>query len=209
MSTLPQLLLDQVGRTPQKVAWRQFRLGVWNESTWAAVHVEAAAIGTGLAALGLAKGDVVGILAVNSVTAIASEIGAQGIGCVAAVLSADLAPTTVRDLLDVLNAKTVIVGDQEQFDKVQAANLSSMQSTVVIDSRGFRHIELAGRPDADRVLTIEQLKDRSTSTSDWDSRAASVQAFDPAAILCVINRSTREVEAHRYTHDDSCSMQKY
>ena len=53
MSTLPQLLLDQVGRTPQKVAWRQFRLGVWNESTWAAVHVEAAAIGTGLAALGL------------------------------------------------------------------------------------------------------------------------------------------------------------
>ncbi len=201
MSTLPKLLLDRVAQTPQKVAWRQFRLGVWNESTWNDIHTEAAAIGMGLAALGLGKGDVVGVLAGNSVTAITAELGAQGIGCVAAVLSSDLAPATVREILEVTKVKAVVVGDQEQFDKVQAANATTLQSTVVIDARGFRHIEVAGRPDADKILTIEQLKNRSTGTGDWDAKAATVQGSDPGAILCVIDRSSKEVEARRYSHD--------
>ena len=201
MSTLPKLLLDRVAQTPQKVAWRQFRLGVWNESTWNDMHVEAAAIGTGLAALGLGKGDVVAVLAGNSTTAIAAELGAQGIGCVAAVLSSDLAPATVRAILEVTKVKAVVVGDQEQFDKVQAANSTTLRSTVVIDARGFRYIEVAGRPDADTILTIGQLKNRSTGTGEWDTKAATVQGSDPGAILCVINRATKEVEAHRYSHD--------
>ena len=201
MTTLPKLLLDRAHQTPHKVAWRQFRLGVWNESTWEAMHVEAAAIGTGLAALGLEKGDVVAILAGNSITAVAAELGVQGIGCVAAVLSADFAPATVQGVLAVTNANAAIVGDQEQFDKVEAASLKSLRSTVVIEARGFRHIEVAGRSDAERVLTIDQLKHRSSSTADWDSRAAAVLGSDPATILCVINRTTNEVETHRYSHE--------
>ena len=201
MSTLPKLLLDRAAQTPHKVAWRQFRLGVWNEYRWSDVHAEAAAIGSGLAALGLGKGDVVGVLAGNSLTAIAAELGAQGIGCVSAVLSADLAPSTVKNILEVANAKAVVVGDQEQFDKVHGVDITTLKSTIVIDARGFRHIEVAGRPDADQVLTIEQLKNRAGGTSDWATRSAAVQGTDGAAILCVINRSTAEVEAHRYSHD--------
>ena len=47
--TLPQLLAERSKAAPKGVAWRQFRLGVWNEHTWADVHAEAVAIGNGLA----------------------------------------------------------------------------------------------------------------------------------------------------------------
>ena len=201
MSTLPKLLIDQATSTPNKVAWRQFRLGVWNEHSWSAVHVEAAAIGTGLATLGLGVGDVVAVLADNSVTAIASELGAMGIGCTVAVLSSDLAPSTVKNILELTEAKVAIVGNQEQFDKVVATASSTLRTTVVIDARGFRHIESEGRPDADQVLTMDQLKKRSASTGDWDSRVASVESSGPAAILCVVDRPNRQVEVHRFSHD--------
>lgn len=202
MSTLPQLLIERAKAMPNVVAWRQFRLGVWNENTWASAHAEAAAIGSGLAALGMQKGDVVAVLAGNSVTAISSEIGAQGIGCVVAVLSSELAPSTVRSVLSLIHAKAVIVGDQEQFDKVQDANVASVQSTVVLDARGFRHIEVAGRPDAERVLTIEQLKNRSGNASDWDARVERLLGSEPSTILCFVNRKSSEVEAHRFSHDE-------
>ena len=201
MSTLPKLLLERAAHGPDTVAWRQFRLGVWNESTWSDILGEARAIGNGLSALGFASGDVVAVLAGNSTMAIAAELGAQGIGCVVAVLPSDLAPSTVRDILSLTDAKAAVVGDQEQFDKVEAANTPAMQSTIVIDARGFRHIEVGGRSDAERVLTIDQLKNRSTLAGAWDAKASVVKGADPAAILCVINRSTKEVEAHRFTHD--------
>jgi AMP-binding enzyme len=201
MSTLPKLLIDRAATTPLKVAWRVFRLGVWNEYSWAAVHEEAALIGAGLATLGLAKGDVVAVLAENSVVSIATELGVQGLGCVAAMLSSDLAPSTVRSVLDLIKARVVVVGDQEQFDKVEAADLQALQGIVVLDARGFRQIEMSNRPDADRVLTIGQLKNRATSQADWDSSAAGVRGSDAAAILCTIDRAGGEVESHRYTHE--------
>ena len=198
--TLPQLLAKRSASSPKVVAWRQFRLGVWNEYTLADVHAEASAIGNGLASLGFAKGDVVAILAQNGVTSIAAEIGVQGIGCVAAVLSSALAPSTVRDVLALVEAKAVIVGDQEQYDKVHDVPVASVRSTVVLNARGFREIEVDDRPDADKILTIEQLKNRGGTGVAWDSQSAGLSGTDPATILCLVNRESREVEIHRYSH---------
>ena len=59
--TVSAIFLKRVRELPEKVAIREKDLGIWNEYTWRDWGEAARWVGHGLAALGLARGDVCSI----------------------------------------------------------------------------------------------------------------------------------------------------
>lgn len=203
MSTLPSLLLERAASAPRGVAMRRFKLGTWQQTTWADLVAEASAVGSGLAALGVGPGDVVGIVTDDGPEWIAAEIGAQGIGATVLGLDPDLSPPTLRRLVHESGAIAIVVGDQEQFDKVDfgCAALPELRMVIVIDTRGMRGIDADGRADAASVLSLGQLRARGATANDWERRAGVLTA-DAAAVILASGHDN-EVETARLTHAES------
>ena len=73
--TLPQALRDHARRTPDAVAIRQKRFGIWSPTTWAGYWARAKRIGMGLRALGVEKGAHIGVLSENRVEWVLAQMG--------------------------------------------------------------------------------------------------------------------------------------
>ena len=183
-STLPGLLLERAATTPTAVALRYFRHGKWNEVTFADLRSRAAGIGNGLVANGLVAGDVVAVIAEDGPLCFAAELGAQGIGVCVLALDPDLSAAEVLGALRQAGAVSVIVGDQEQFDKVDESRVDvpDVRLLVIDATRGVRHLDDAERPDRKQTATLAQLE-ASALSDGWDVAAAAVQPSDDARVI--------------------------
>ena len=201
--SLPALLLERAATTPHGVAVRRFTLGAWRETTWAQLRDEAAAVGTGLASLGITAGDDVAVVTDNGSEWFAIEMGAQGIGATVLGFDDDLSPVTGASLLRAARAKAVIVGDQEQYDKVAEMrhDLTDLELVAVIDTRGMRHLDKPDRPDGATVLSLAQLRSRGAVASGWEAQARSVGGHDGAVIATTVRNA--KVHAEMLTHDQA------
>lgn len=179
--TLPGLLVERSGTNPNAVALRFFRYGKWNDVTYADLHSKAAAIGSGLASKGVSRGNVVVIIAEDGPFCIAAELGAQGIGASVLALDAGLAADEIRQRIRDSQAVCALVGDQEQFDKVDEGRdqLPSLKMLIVDATRGIRGLDVANRPDRETTLTVVQLE-AGADASQWDLHVKSVGADDAA-----------------------------
>ncbi len=82
-ATLPGLFRHRVQEMGERVAMREKEYGIWKPISWNEYGRRARAIGMGLAALGLRRGDVVAILSENNKEWIYTDIGAICAGGVA------------------------------------------------------------------------------------------------------------------------------
>jgi long-chain acyl-CoA synthetase len=182
--TLPGLLLERAAATPNAVALRYFRLGKWNDVTFAQLKEKAASIGSGLAGHGIGKGDVVAVISEDGPLCFAAELGAQGIGAKVLAVAPDLVADEVLHVIRDAGAVCVIAGDQEQFDKVDEsrAEVPAVRLVVVDATRGLRHLDVANRDDRDRTLTVAQLASHSVS-SGWDASAKAAAGSDGARVV--------------------------
>lgn len=138
--TLPQLLLRRAAAAPERVAYRQKDLGIWNEVSWGEVAVRVREAALGLLSLGLEPGDNVAILADNIPEWAVLELAAQSIGAVSVGIYPSSVQDEVRYMLEHTEAKVVLVEDQEQADKVLAVRgaLPNVRQVIYEDPRGMR-----------------------------------------------------------------------
>ena len=120
-NTVPALLVAAAASRTNAVAMRERTAGLWKETTWAAYLDEAACVGMGLIGLGVKSGDRVAILSENHPSWLVADVGAQGIGSAVLGIDPDTSSDHVATLLKHFGVTTVIVGDEEQFDKVTKA----------------------------------------------------------------------------------------
>ena len=196
--TLSSLLLDRAdGVDGARIAAYQRRLGVWEPTTWAELAATAERIGNGLLAKGVVAGDVVALIGDDGVEMLAAEHAIVGLGAVALLVPPDYSPATIGALLSEHGVKAAITGDQEQFDKcVDAPNPPVV--VVVVDTRGLRALEVAGRTDRMSRATMVQLIDDAGAVSSWRASAGS-RGVDERAIL-VASVSGTDVVVHAVTH---------
>ncbi len=198
--TLAAALIERAsGPSGGRVAVFQRRLGVWEPMSWAALCEMAERIGNGLLAKGVRTGDVVAIIAKNSVEFVAAEYAVVGIGATALLISPDYSPATTAALLKANNASLAITGDEEQYDKCVDAP-ESPATVVVVETRGLRDLEVAGRPDRSTRSTLAQLIDDAGATSSWRSSVASVSATSLALLVTSIDGT--DVAVSSLTHAD-------
>jgi long-chain acyl-CoA synthetase len=181
-STLPALLLHRAEHSPDRVAMRKKRLGIWKQYTWADYAERAAAVGLGLRALGVAPGDRVAVHSLNRPAWALADMGIQGIGAVTVGVYPTSPAAELAYLLEHSGAKVLIAEDQEQLDKALEvrSRLPALERIVVVDPRG---VDLAGLPELMTFAELEALGRSQDGQSDYAAAVADIDPAKPALIV--------------------------
>jgi len=140
--TLPQMLVRQAERFGDgRTAIREKAYGIWNRFSWTDYLTYTRRTALGLKELGLKRGDNVALVVDNNPEWLFSELGAQALGGVTVNLFTSAVAREIVFGINRIQARFVIVQDQEQVDKLleNRQELSSVEQIVFIDSTGMRN----------------------------------------------------------------------
>ena len=188
--TFPKLLAHNAQHWPNDVAMREKDLGIWKVFTWSEYNRRVRLIALGLRALGLRRGDVVGIIGDNRPEWIWAEVAAHSLGAMSLGIYQDSIHEEVSYLINYAEARVVIAEDEEQVDKIlEVANTAPcIRHIVYCDPKGMR------KYDDERLLSIEHLYELGEGMQRqdpglYDREVAAGKGTD-VAILCTTSGTT-------------------
>ena len=141
--TFPRLLVRHATERGDRPAIREKDLGIWQTWTWAQVHDEVRDLACGLAALGFARGDHLGIIGENRPRIYWAICAAQALGGIPVPFYQDAVPGEM--VFPIRNAEIAffVAEDQEQVDKILeiAPQCECVRRVIYDDPRGLRHYD--------------------------------------------------------------------
>src|SRR5438874_2297343 len=182
-STIPGLLSERARTRPGRVAFRAKELGVYRETTWAALAGRVAAVAHGLAAeFGIGRGTSLAIIGDPCPEWTIADLAAQSLGAVTYGVYPTSAPGEVRYLFQHGGAAVVVAENQEHVDKTLAVldACPGVRGIVVIDTRAL----FAYRSERVHRFADIEARGRATAGAHGLARlAADVRPDDPATIV--------------------------
>ncbi len=139
--TLPQILMKQAERYGNgEIAIREKAYGIWQRYSWRDYYRYVKQVGLGLHAVGLKRGENIGIITNNVSEWLFSEIGCQSIGGISLNLFTSSVAEELYHSLSRIKASYVIAQDQEQVDKLLEIRekLMHIRHVIYIDPTGMR-----------------------------------------------------------------------
>jgi long-chain acyl-CoA synthetase len=185
--TTAKLLLQNAAHWGAEVALREKEYGIWKVYTWADSRARVEELARGLLALGIARGDVVGIIGRNRPHWLWAELASHAVGALSLGIYEDALGTEVAYLLGHAEARLVFVEDEEQTDKVLeiADQLPHLRWIVYNDRRGMRKYQ------NDRLLDRAQLIARGKDLpADRFEATVAAGRGDEVAMLCTTSGTT-------------------
>lgn len=188
--TLPQALREHARKTPDGVAIRQKRFGIWSPTTWAGYWQRARRVGMGLRALGVQKGAHIGVLSENRLEWVLAQLGAGAIGAVTVGVYPTSPANEVAYVLQHGDCEIVFCEDQEQADKVLETwgELPKIRKIVVMETKGFSSY------DREKAITFDQLEAMGAELEQRDpghvDAIVDAQTLDDIAIIIYTSGST-------------------
>jgi len=165
LQSIPALLARNAVEFGNKPAYREKEFGIWQSWTWAETAEEVEALALGLVNLGVNEGDFIAIVGRNRPYLYWSMVAAEMAGAIPVPLYQDAAAEEMAYALGHCGARFVIVGDQEQVDKVIEVQeqLHQFEHLIYLDARGlrkydhtalhdFRQIQAQGRAAHDELI---------------------------------------------------------
>ncbi|WP_343743428.1 AMP-dependent synthetase/ligase [Herbaspirillum huttiense] len=140
-ATFPRLQLAHAQRRPERAAFREKDLGIWQTTTWRQVADEVRSFACGLAALGFKRGMSLAIIGNNCPRLYWAMSAAQALGGMPVPLYQDAPAADMAYVLADANVDFVMAEDQEQVDKVFEIkeNLPRIAHVIYDDERGMRN----------------------------------------------------------------------
>jgi long-chain acyl-CoA synthetase len=165
MQSLPALLERNAKQFADAPAYREKEFGIWQCWNWAETAKEIEALALGLINLGVNEGDFIAIIGRNRPYLYWAMVAAQSVGAVPVPLYQDAVAEEMAYVLGHCGARFVIVGDQEQADKVIEVQdqLHQFEQLIYLDPRGMRkydhhqlheysHVQAQGRAAYDEWI---------------------------------------------------------
>src|SRR5712691_8960548 len=139
--TFPRLLLHQAKVRPDRPAFREKDLGIWQTWSWAQVADEVRSLACGLAAQGFRRGDRLAVIGDNRPRLYWAMMAAQALGGVPVPLYQDAVPAEMVFVLQDAEIGFAVVEDQEQVDKLLEVlpQCPQLKHICFDDPRGLRH----------------------------------------------------------------------
>jgi len=139
--TFPRLLLHQANVRPDRPAFREKDLGIWQTWTWAEVADEVRVLACGLAARGFRRGDRLAVTGDNRPRLYWAMMAAQALGGVPVPLYQDAVAAEMVFVLQDADIGFAVVEDQEQVDKLLEVlpQCPQLKHICFDDPRGLRH----------------------------------------------------------------------
>jgi long-chain acyl-CoA synthetase len=188
--TYPKLLRLNAREFGHEIALREKDLGLWKPFSWNDYQTRVRDFALGMIELGLARGDVIGIIGDNRPDWVAAEIATHAIGGMSLGLYRDVLDEEAAYLLNYGEAKLVFAEDEEQVDKLLglADRAPALKHIVYSDPRGLR------KYDDPRLMSAEQLvkmgrERQAREPALYDSLVDATKGED-VAILCTTSGTT-------------------
>jgi long-chain acyl-CoA synthetase len=188
--TLPKLLAYNARHFPDQIAQREKDYGIWISYSWAACERHISRMAVGLAALGIARGDVVALIGDNRPEWVWGEVAAHACRAMSLGIYRDALEEEVRYLIGYAEPKVVIAEDEEQVDKLLelGAGVPSVRHIVYTDPRGMR------KYSDPRLMRLEDLEARGEAVLKTNPQAfadlVAATSGDDVAILCTTSGTT-------------------
>ncbi len=188
--TLPRLLRRNARDHGGDIAMREKEFGIWRALSWADVATRTREMALGLREIGVAAGDVVGLIGDNRPDWVMGEIAAHALGARSLGIYRDALDEEVAYLLSFSGAAAVIAEDEEQVDKLLNVSdqLPGLRHIVFCDPRGMR------KHTDPRLLPMEDVLRRGAEAAAldpaaWDALVDATRGED-VAILCTTSGTT-------------------
>jgi long-chain acyl-CoA synthetase len=187
-SSLPALLAARATASPDRVAWRQKRLGIWTETSWARLEARAARYAAGFATRGIGAGSRVAMIVGPGIEATAAGLGLQGMGAVVLSLHPGRPVPELRELLAGADAQIAIAEDAEQLATVLEARRTGpeLREVLVVDPRG---IPVGAGTPARLVSVAEGSADDRDAIDSWRESVGRLAPNGPALLALTVGGS--------------------
>lgn len=188
--TFPRLLAHNAATHPDAVAMREKDFGIWNEYTWAQCNERVRLFALGMHALGIRRGEVVGIIGDNRPQWLFGEIAAHALGAMSLGIYQDSMNQEVAYLINYAQARIIIAEDEEQVDKLLelTAECPCVDHIVYCDPRGMRKYK------DERLMSEEELvalgKKAGESEPGLYERLLGEGSSTDVAVLCTTSGTT-------------------
>ena len=138
--SIPHLLERNVKLKGNLPAYREKEFGIWQSWTWSEASLEIENFALGLMDLGVKKGDFVAIIGRNRPSMYWGMVAVQMLNAVPVPLYQDSVAEEMAYVLEHCGAKFIIVGDQEQVDKITEIQetVSGIERIIYFDPKGLR-----------------------------------------------------------------------
>ena len=182
--TLPRYFWSKVLERKDKIAMRYKHLGIWRSTTWGQYGEHVKHTGLGLASLGVARGDVVAIMAEGMPEWLYADLGTQAIGGVTNGVYTTDSAKQVQYIVSDSNTKVFIAENDEQLDKILEVRdrCPSLKKIVVIDQEGLSDFS------DPMVIKFEELLElgrefEKKNPDYWDKQLAAGKPGDLAILI--------------------------
>jgi long-chain acyl-CoA synthetase len=196
--TLPQLLRDQARDGGGRVAIRSKRAGVWRSLSWSEVNQRVRRYATGLAAIGLKRGEVIAFVTENCEEQFMLQIAALCIGARTVCSYPDASIDELRFLLEHSGSVILLGQDQEQIDKVLALphEATQLRAIFYIDGGGLWSY------DAPQLAPLASILERGEGFADdaWLDAQIDAQNQTDVAVYCYTSGTTGRPKGAMLSH---------
>src|SRR3984957_13990826 len=181
--TYPKMLRLNAREFGHEIALREKDLGLWRPFTWNDYQTRVRDFALGMVELGLACGDVIGIIGDNRPDWVAAEIATHALRALSLGLYRDVLDEEAAYLLNYGEAKLVFAEDEEQVDKLLglADRVPNLKHIVYSDPRGMRKYDDPRLMEADKLAALG--RDRAAREPDLYDRLVDATSGDDVAIL--------------------------
>lgn len=210
--TMPQHLRNLATTDPTGVAMQEKRYGIWQPMTWQLYYQRVREFSSGLAELGVIRGDIVAVLGDNRPEWLIAELAAQTLG--ASVVG--IYPTSIGDelthILESSAARVVVAEDQEQVDKLLALKTAQEVAGLAFDIDTIVFYDPHGLEQyTDSILLdfteVEARGARTLATnSDWLDSQIFQGDVDDIAVICTTSGTTSKPKLAYLSHANLLNM---
>ncbi|MDP6406614.1 MAG: AMP-binding protein [Alphaproteobacteria bacterium] len=178
--TAPSILARRASQTPEGVAYRAKRLGIYHERSWRQFRDFVAAAAAGLQTLGITAGDRVAIMGDACEEWAICDLGAQALGAITYGIYPTASMSEVAYQMRDGGARVFIAEDQEYVDKILPLmdELPGLEWIVVVDTTAMFMY------DDQRIRSYDELLRLAPSSPEgFDALLAELDPAAPAFIV--------------------------
>ncbi|UCD82462.1 MAG: AMP-binding protein [Desulfobacterales bacterium] len=203
--TLLGLIVKNTIETPDHVAMREKRYGIWRPMTWLEFQSNVQRFALGLRALGFEDGNHLSIIGDNKPEWIIAEFGCMAAGGVPTGAYADSLAEEIAYLISYADARFLVVRDQEQVDKILTIwdkIKHNVKKVVVWDSRGMSHY-YGKYPFLERFEAVIEIgAEEEVSQADYLQKKAETTDPSQPAIMLTTSGTTALPKLSMLSHEN-------